>query len=290
MIRLLATLCALLPAACTHPPAAVPHPHYVLGAPYQAGGVWQYPKESYDAVQTGLAAIYQGPHAALTSDGETFDQTALAAAHPTLQLPAIARLTNLENGRQLLVRINDRGPDTPHRLLLVTTRTAQLLEFPPSGVARVRLEVMPSASHAAADPLPDAPSLPIVAAPQTAVQELPLGPPGGPTTNSTWHAPIRPPQVQPIAPPPPRLPEIVTQTVAASGTLWVELAAFQAYRYAAIERARLASLNPEIVAAEQNGQQEFRVRLGPFATIAEADAALNQAINAGVPDPHIVVD
>ncbi|HEY6432120.1 MAG TPA: RlpA-like double-psi beta-barrel domain-containing protein [Acetobacteraceae bacterium] len=292
MIRLLATLCALLPAACTHQPAVVPHPHYVLGAPYQVGGVWQYPRENYNAVETGVAAIYQAPHPALTDDGEVFDQHALAAAHPTLQLPAIARLTNLENGRQVLVRINDRGPDTPHRLLLVTTRTAQLLEFPSSGVARVRLEVMPSPTHAAVDSLPGAPSLPIAAAPRAPVQETPLGPAGSPTASiTTWKASAAPTPAGPAGPVPVlRLPETVTQTVPDPGSLWVQLATFQSHRYAAVERARLAGLDPEIVAAPVDGQQEFRVRLGPFATISQADAALDRAIAAGVPDPRITVE
>ena len=102
----------------------------MLGAPYQAGGVWYYPRESYEGQETGLATVYPSGHAELTADGEVFDQTALAAAHQTLQLPAIARLTNLENGRQVLVRINDRGPATPHRLIEVTRRTATLLRLP----------------------------------------------------------------------------------------------------------------------------------------------------------------
>jgi len=122
-----------------------------LGGGYQAGGAWYYPQASYSAVQTGLATIYADGHAKLTSDGEKFDQHALAAAHQTLQLPAIARLTNLESGRQVLVRINDRGPAAPDRLVAVTRRTAELLAFPPSGIAHVRLEILPAESHAAAE-------------------------------------------------------------------------------------------------------------------------------------------
>ena len=118
---------ALLAASCQRPPPV--SPHYVLGAPYQAGGAWYYPRESYEGQQTGLATVYPSDHAELTADGEAFDQTALAAAHQTLQLPAIARLTNLENGLAVVVRINDRGPATPHRLIEVTRRTATLLRF-----------------------------------------------------------------------------------------------------------------------------------------------------------------
>ena len=147
-----ALLLVLLAASCHRPPPA--NPHYVLGAPYQAGGVWYYPRESYEGQETGLATVYSSGHAELTTDGEAFDQTALAAAHQTLQLPAVVRLTNLENGLQVLVRINDRGPASPHRLIEVTRRTATLLRFPADAAVRVRLEVLPAESHAAVDAVP----------------------------------------------------------------------------------------------------------------------------------------
>ena len=291
MSRVVALLCALLPAACTHHPGTVASPHYTLGPSYESGGTWRYPRESYDANLTGLATIYTGKHPPLTTDGEAFDQAALAAAHPTLQLPAIARLTDLETGRQIVVRINDRGPTTPHRLIAVTARTAKLLEFPASGVARVRLEVLPAESRAAVDSLPGAPSLPMSASPRASVQELPLAPLAGTSAAPpAWKAPEVPATVSAATAPPLRLPETMTLTIPAPGALWVRLGSFQSYRYAAIQHARLSVLHPEIVAAEQGGQQEFRVRLGPFATISQADAALDQAIGAGVTDAHIAVE
>ena len=82
----LALLLALAAASCRHPPPPA-NPHYVLGAPYQADGVWYYPRESYQLQETGVATVYPSGHADLTADGEAFDQTALAAAHQTLQLP-----------------------------------------------------------------------------------------------------------------------------------------------------------------------------------------------------------
>src|ERR1700691_651822 len=157
---------ALVATACTPPPALKPDPHYVLGAPYKVGSVWLYPDESFDLDQTGIASITKRAAPGLTTDGELFDQTALAAAHPTVQLPAIARLTNLENGREVTVRINDRGSGDPHRLVEVTRRTATLLDMPPSGIARVRLQVLPNESHAAAEAVPGAPSLRLTAAPR----------------------------------------------------------------------------------------------------------------------------
>ena len=120
---------ALLTVSCV--PALKPDPHYALGDPYKAGSHWYYPKESFDLEETGLASIARGDATRLTTDGEVFDQTALAAAHPTVQLPAIARLTNLENGREVTVRLNDRGSGDPRRLIEVTRRTALLLDIPP---------------------------------------------------------------------------------------------------------------------------------------------------------------
>ena len=178
-----ALLLVLLAASCHRPPPA--NPHYVLGAPYQAGGIWYYPRESYEGQETGLAMVYPSGHAELTADGEAFDQTALAAAHQTLQLPAVARLTNLENGLQVLVRINDRGPATPHRLIEVTRRTATLLRFPADAAVRVRLEVLPAESHAAVDAVPGAPKLELAAAPRGEVQQTDLPPPGGAAASST---------------------------------------------------------------------------------------------------------
>src|ERR1700694_4280238 len=123
--RLLST--AALLAGCGH--RAPLHPsaaHYEIGKPYQLAGLWYYPREAFDDDETGLAERLPDRTGA-TADGEAFDGRALAAAHRTLQLPAIARVTNLENGRHIEVRLTDRGPATPGRLLGLTPRAADLL-------------------------------------------------------------------------------------------------------------------------------------------------------------------
>ena len=137
-------------------------------------------RASDDLDETGLAAIARDSHARLTTDGELFDQTALAAAHPTLQLPAIARLTNLENGLQVTVRVNDRGSGNPHRVVEITKRTAALLgvsTMTPSPACG--LQVLPNESQAAADALPGAPRLVIAAAPRETVEVAELPPLAG---------------------------------------------------------------------------------------------------------------
>jgi peptidoglycan lytic transglycosylase len=291
-VRIPAIALGLLTFGCTRP-ALKPDPHYVLGKPYQTGNVWYYPREAYDLDETGIAAIIKGDAARRTADGEVFDQTALAAAHPTIQLPAIARLTNLENGREVTVRLNDRGSGDPRRLVEITRRTATLLGIPSDGVARVRLRVLPNESHAAADPLPGAPSLDLIAAPRGGVQVAELPPPPGVRQGSVRALPAAPvagPVEATAAVPPLRLPEAVTQTVPRPGRLMVRLDTFDEYQYAAVERAKMSAAGAQIVSVVDHRTHHFRVEIGPLPDVAHADAVLEQALGSGIPDARIVVD
>ena len=275
--------------SCCH--QVTPSPHYVLGAPYQAGGVWYYPREDFALRETGLATVYGSGHPDLTADGEVFDQSALAAAHQTVQLPAIARIANLENGRQVVVRINDRGPATPHRLLEVTRRTANLLGFPPGGVARVRVEVLADQSQAAVDAVPGAPTLRIAAAPRDEVTQTDLPPPGSTVPMRVAVAPkVAATAAASSNAPPLRLPEIASQGQPDPGTLYVELSDFQNYQYANMQRARVASLGARIDSRRENGALVYRVLIGPINTVQQADSVLDQVLAAGVTDARIVVE
>ncbi len=151
----LAVLTALGLSGCLHrrpPPAPRPvaAPHYHLGSAYQAGGFWYYPAEDLTLDATGIATV-EAPSAGLTADGELHDPAALEAAMQTIQLPAIVDVTNLENGRQVTVRVNDRGPAAPGRIIAVSPRAALLLALPQSGAARVRVRLDAAQSRAAAD-------------------------------------------------------------------------------------------------------------------------------------------
>jgi len=277
-------------AAC-HPASPPANPHYVLGGAYQADGVWYYPRESNEARETGLAMVYPISQAGLTADGELFDQAAMAAAHQTLQLPAIARLTNLENGRQVLVRINDRGPATPHRLIEITRRTATLLAIPFDGTARVQLEVLPGESQAAAAAVPGTPKLQLAAAPIGDVRQSDLPPPGSatPARNVVVQQAAPPQSTDVTAPADTRLPETLTQAASNPGNLYVLLGTFQGFRYANMQRAR-AGLGANVVSGFENGAPAYRVIMGPFTTVPQADEALDQALRAGVTDARIVVE
>jgi rare lipoprotein A len=114
---------------------------YRVGKPYTVAGRVYVPEEDNGYRADGLASWYGDDfHGRLTANGEVFDMASLTAAHPTLPLPSYARVTNLGNGKSLIVRVNDRGPYHGNRLIDVSNRAAELLEFKGNGVARVRVE------------------------------------------------------------------------------------------------------------------------------------------------------
>src|ERR1700729_2756722 len=114
---------------------------YRVGKPYVVAGRVYVPEEDPSYREEGLASWYGDDfHGRLTANGEVFDMASLTAAHPTLPMPCYARVTNLSNGKSLVVRVNDRGPYHGNRVMDVSSRAADLLEFKGNGVARVRVE------------------------------------------------------------------------------------------------------------------------------------------------------
>jgi rare lipoprotein A len=114
---------------------------YHIGRPYTVGGRTYYPQDNPHYQATGLASWYgDGFHGRLTANREIFDHNGISAAHPTMPLPSYARVTNLSNGRSLIVRVNDRGPYHGNRIIDVSSRAADLLAFRSSGTAWVKVE------------------------------------------------------------------------------------------------------------------------------------------------------
>ncbi len=297
MIRIAALFLALALAGCGlrgAPPA--PALHYVVGEPYRTGGVWRYPREQFTYADTGLAVVTNRGEG-LTADGEVFDQGVLAAAHRTLQLPALARVTNLETGRAVLVRINDRGPENPGRLIAVTRRAATLLGASPSAPFRVRVQLMEAESRQLAAAMAPVAALQVAVAPRGAVAEQSLAPPAGAVQSSRGHvAPAAPAVAAASASAAPasvplRLPEMVWQGAPSPGALYVECGTFARQEYAAIMQNALAGLGAR-VSTDYNAPRDaaWRVRIGPLRDTAEADAALDRALRAGVSDARIIVD
>jgi len=113
---------------------------YLIGKPYTVRGQVYTPKEDPSYVAQGKASWYGADfHGRLTANGEIFSANAISGAHPTLPLPSYVRVTNLDNGRSLVVRVNDRGPYLPGRLMDVSARAADLLGFMNRGSANIQV-------------------------------------------------------------------------------------------------------------------------------------------------------
>tara|TARA_R110002124_G_scaffold64985_2_gene177575 strand:+ start:380046 stop:381089 length:1044 start_codon:yes stop_codon:yes gene_type:complete len=121
---------------------------FKVGSSYKVKGKRYKPEETYNFKQTGIASWY-GPnfHGKLTANGEVYNQNDLTAAHKTLQLPSIIRVTNLENGKSVILRVNDRGPFAHGRILDLSSRAADLLDVKKKGTARIKLQVLADESR-----------------------------------------------------------------------------------------------------------------------------------------------
>ena len=119
---------------------------YKVGNPYKVRGKWYYPKVQPDYNEVGIASWYgQKFHGRQTANGEIFDMNQLTAAHTTLPMPSYVRVTNLYNGRSLILRVNDRGPFAHGRIIDVSRQAASKLGFLRKGTQKVRVEVIPDA-------------------------------------------------------------------------------------------------------------------------------------------------
>lgn len=139
---------ALMQNACSTTPKA--NPQFKVGKPYSINGKVYYPTIQPKYSKIGLASWY-GPKfdKKLTANGEIFDRNLMTAAHKTLPLPSIAKVTNLENGRAVYVRVNDRGPYVGNRIIDLSERAAEKLGFKGKGTARVLVELDRAASSTA---------------------------------------------------------------------------------------------------------------------------------------------
>jgi rare lipoprotein A len=126
---------------------------YHVGAPYVVSGRMYVPQYDPHYKAVGLASWYGDDfHGRYTANGEIFDLDGISAAHPTMPLPSYARVTNLANGRSLIVRVNDRGPYARDRIIDLSVRAARLLDFYRRGTASVRVEyVGPAPLHGSDD-------------------------------------------------------------------------------------------------------------------------------------------
>lgn len=270
---------------------------YKVGAPYQIGETWYYPAEQPDYDETGVASWY-GPtfYGHATANGERFDANALTAAHRTLPMPVNVRVTNLDNGKSLIVRVNDRGPFAKGRIIDLSERAATLLGYRNQGTARVRVTFvsradLPNGSQPPSEISPEIASA-VQAAPTNRVTSSDLEPvPGTQVAPPTSSADLPSPPIRTadaaVATQPTGI--VTTVPVPAATHLYVQAGAFSSYANAVRLQTRLGA-GLQIFATTQNGQKLYRLRLGPFDEVGDADRALARLSSLGSNDARIVVD
>ena len=286
-----AALLLLAVAGCRNHAPTVTHPvaHYVVGPAWRSPeGAWFYPQERFAGSSTGLSAVLDAAAERRAADGEVFDATLPEAAVQDLQLPVVLRVTDLENGRSILVRAVDRGPSSPARVIGLDERSRSMLGIEGEGSTRVRLDVDTALSQQAAQDAVGGPRLTVAAAPQTQVEEQPLGPVQAPA--------IGPPES--ARPPVPsgspegadvdgalRLQSVAVEPVQ-STALWIDAGRFSTRSTA---QAIADQVGGDVVADGAGLRTSFAVESGPYQTAADADAALNRARAGGITGSRIVV-
>jgi len=293
--QLLVLACAAFLSACASgraPQGTVGN--YKVGDPYQVGGTWYYPSENPDYNETGIASWYgnefQGRR---TANGERFDMNLMTAAHPTLPLPSNVRVTNLNNGKSVIVRVNDRGPFARGRIIDLSRAAARELGFERDGTAPVRVQnlgVAPLnvASEEARGVL-EGRRMRLASAETATVTAAALTPPVNNTASNAQPVALAPAQdVNGTASMERnRLPDHAPR-------LYVQVGAFglesNALNLLSAIRAGGQGANAAISPAEVNGQQLYRVRLGPYTDVNDADLALQGVAGLGYPQARIVVD
>jgi len=252
-----------------------------VGPPYQANGRWYVPTPEPGYEQVGEGSWY-GPnfHGLRTANGEVYDQEGLTAAHPTLPLNSLVQVTNLENGREIIVRINDRGPFVGERLIDLTRAGAEILGFERAGHARVHVRYLgPAPRRVNADGASAPASAPAL---EPARVDAPAGDlAGGPMS-------LVPERVEPA--PQWRAPEVQAVSYARPvGAYVVQVGAFSDPVNAQRVRSLVEAAGPVDIDVRRNGAgvELFRVRVGPFASADEAEAARRSLAGMGYPDAVI---
>lgn len=265
---------------------------FKVGTPYKVAGQWYKPRETYSFEQTGVASWY-GPqfHGKKTANGETFDMYELTAAHKTLQMPSLIRVTNLENGRSIIARVNDRGPFSKGRILDVSKRGAELLGFKNQGTARVKIQVLSEESrHAAAIAKQGGSTRGMeVAMNQGTYQPQRVTPTRQPSVQ-----PVKMARLDPAPAPAPRAqmsPYFNTPSSAASDQIYVQAASFGDQATAqSVANALRSYGHTQVQPATVNGRNYYRVRIGPLPNKPEANQVLAQLASDGRHDAIVVTD
>lgn len=246
-----------------------------VGKPYEVLGRAYVPSDDPAYDETGLASWYgPGFHAKSTANGEVFDQEAVSAAHKTLPMPSYVEVTNLDTGRTLTLRVNDRGPFVDGRIIDLSRRSAQMLGVYGPGTARVRVRRVAPSSDQIAALKPPRWGEPVL---------LAAAPAAAPAVAATRVTRAADAQVASVEVAPSRLP--AAERAAPPGAVLIQVAAVADEGRATWLAGFLSGIAPARI--EKTATGLHRVRLGPFPSRDAATAALTRVRAAGYEEAWI---
>lgn len=304
MSQALLVLMAVLLAACGTTNELGAGGVYKVGKPYQIDGNWYYPQEDPRYDETGIASWYGREFAGRrTANGEVFDPRIGTAAHKTLPMPSNVRVTNLENGRSMVVRVNDRGPFKASRIIDMSEHAAELLGFKAKGMARVRVQFvgiaeLPNGGRPGKrvagvgrhEELGEPPPAAVTAPPPKRVA-VPVAPPPLPQPRVTPTPEPGEPPVPVAAPVDQPTDEVIEVAVKSKTRIFVQAGSFLDRSNAERLTARLRAIAEfRISQRRQDGKLYYRVRAGPLKTVEKADAILARVLADGQQGASIVVE
>jgi len=272
---------------------------YHVGKPYQVAGRWYEPKEQPNYDKKGTASWYgEAFNRRKTSNGEWFDMTRLTAAHTTLPLPSYVKVTNLDNGKEVVVRVNDRGPFVGTRIIDLSKRTAEVLEFKNKGKAPVRVQYIGPAplndngSHLMAMNTEldrGTPLRKMIASADRRRGKAPAETVQVASAKPKKKAPPPEAQYETAAYEPPTEAEAPAEAIAAEISYFIQLGSFSDADNAARVRDRFASVWPvQFIEISGASGPVYRVRLGPITNSEDAQTALMDAQTAGFGDARLI--
>ncbi len=243
---------------------------YKVEEPYEVKGVWYFPAEQTNYSEKGLASWYMPVgDSALTANGEVYDANLLTARHKTLPMPSLVKITNLENGKEIVARVNDRGPMVNNRLMDVSQEAARQLGMPSSGTVLVQVDYLAEESAALRDKLVSEGR--VYQAEQTTVKEALLeAPEAVPANEPIYNGAVE-----------------TASTVVLTGPK-VRLGAFgDPNNVKRLQNKLGADMPLQTSQVVRNGKTLTIVEAGPFSTKAEAQKALTKLKAKGYKDAYL---
>ena len=281
-----------------------------VGNPYLVDGIRYEPmRSSLGYSEKGIASWYgEDFHGRASANGECYNMYAFTAAHKTLPLPTVVRVTNLENNKSIVLKVNDRGPFVRGRIIDLSYAAAQSLDVVRTGTAPVMVEAIGGPHHYAGGYNKSNVTEQVLVGKDTRAETLASVAP-----NQLQEESLAPLSIQPqlsakelakqrrlVPPPAKNLPEppeyedrVFTDTKPLKKAhVYVQVGAYSSLDNAAKQKAKLMDVydTAAIDKTESNGKQLLRVRVGPFHSVADADAALAKITESGFPEAQIKVE